>query len=88
MDAKRTVRMAFVALLVCLAGVSALAKNGIQVDHLRCEYLGNPLGLDVIKPRLSWVIRIRTGGRSAGRLRSARGLDTGNAGHGQGGLLG
>ncbi|MEI7900865.1 MAG: alpha-L-rhamnosidase N-terminal domain-containing protein [bacterium] len=26
------------------------------MTHLRCEYLVNPLGIDVAKPRLSWVI--------------------------------
>lgn len=57
MDVKRIARLAYLAVLICLAGVSAFAKNVIQVDHLRCEYLENPLGLDVSKPRLSWVIR-------------------------------
>lgn len=28
----------------------------IKPTYLRCEYLINPLGIDVIKPRLSWVI--------------------------------
>jgi alpha-L-rhamnosidase len=26
----------------------------LNVGHLRCEYLENPLGIDVLKPRLSW----------------------------------
>ena len=26
------------------------------VTHLRCEYLTNPLGIDVPQPRLSWVL--------------------------------
>ena len=25
------------------------------VENLRCEYLENPLGIDVLKPRLSWI---------------------------------
>jgi alpha-L-rhamnosidase len=28
----------------------------IKTDHLRCEYLKNPIGLDVASPRLSWII--------------------------------
>ncbi len=32
---------------------------GAGVVNLRCEYLGNPLGSDVAKPRLSWVIAER-----------------------------
>ena len=27
-----------------------------QPDRLRCEYLVNPLGLDVVQPRLSWIV--------------------------------
>ena len=27
-----------------------------EVDHLRCEYLVNPIGVDAISPRLSWQI--------------------------------
>src|SRR5271168_3993258 len=26
------------------------------LTHLRCEYLTNPLGIDVLQPRLSWVL--------------------------------
>jgi alpha-L-rhamnosidase len=29
---------------------------GINPVHLRCEYLDNPLGIDVSNPRLSWVL--------------------------------
>jgi alpha-L-rhamnosidase len=28
----------------------------LQVDYLRCEYLVNPMGIDVPSPRLSWVL--------------------------------
>jgi alpha-L-rhamnosidase len=28
----------------------------IRIDHLRCEYLTDPLGIDVAKPRLSWML--------------------------------
>ena len=34
------------------AGVIAVLKT---VDRLRCEYLEDPLGLDVAQPRFSWV---------------------------------
>jgi alpha-L-rhamnosidase len=30
--------------------------DAVQVSDLRCEYLADPLGIDVTKPRLSWVI--------------------------------
>jgi alpha-L-rhamnosidase len=45
--------------LPMLFGGSAIvraAEEGLSVDGLRCEYLVNPLGLDVLKPRLSWKI--------------------------------
>jgi len=40
-----------VAMLSCIpaASTAGLARP-------RCEYLGNPLGIDVPKPRLSWMI--------------------------------
>jgi len=31
--------------------------GGLTVEHLRCEYLVNPLGIDTAAPRLSWVLR-------------------------------
>jgi alpha-L-rhamnosidase len=29
---------------------------GLKASKLRCEYRVNPLGIDVVKPRLSWVV--------------------------------
>jgi len=31
-------------------------KHGIHPAYLRCEYLRNPLGIDVTKPRFSWIL--------------------------------
>ncbi|MCX6090149.1 MAG: hypothetical protein NTX88_07260 [Candidatus Atribacteria bacterium] len=31
-------------------------QQAANVANLRCEYLTNPLGIDVARPRLSWVI--------------------------------
>ena len=48
--------------LACLcSGVSAAAN--IKVSDLRCEYLENPLGIDVEKPRLSWILESKTRGQ-------------------------
>lgn len=44
--------MKSIGLLLLLAGGAAYA----QPMELRCEYLGNPLGIDVREPRLSWVV--------------------------------
>ncbi len=40
------------------AGICAAAppKNGLSIQRLRCEYLTDPLGIDVVKPRLSWIL--------------------------------
>jgi len=32
------------------------ATAGLKASKLRCEYRVNPLGIDVLKPRLSWVV--------------------------------
>ena len=44
--------------LLVMGSMSGMARaTGERVaGHLRCEYLTNPLGLDVAKPRLSWVL--------------------------------
>ncbi len=35
------------------------AFTQIQVDKLRCEYLQNPIGIDIVIPRLSWQIKVK-----------------------------
>ena len=42
--------------LVLSSAISTFALNGFEPRHLRCEYLDNPLGIDVPRPRLSWII--------------------------------
>jgi alpha-L-rhamnosidase len=32
------------------------AQFGLSVARLRCEYLENPLGIDTVRPRLSWIV--------------------------------
>src|ERR1017187_3590938 len=34
----------------------AAQNPGISVRELRCEYMSNPQGIDVAKPRLSWML--------------------------------
>jgi alpha-L-rhamnosidase len=43
-----------VVALGCLCSVAA--AETLEIDHLRCEYLENPLGIDVTEPRLSWQV--------------------------------
>ena len=35
---------------------SSIISGGAAVSELRCEYRVNPLGIDVVKPRLSWIM--------------------------------
>ena len=35
-----------------------LAKASVTPDNLRCEYLPEPVGLDVREPRLSWQLKV------------------------------
>ena len=45
--------------LVCICSAAdrpATSNRPISVGNLSCEYLQNPLGIDVIQPRLSWKL--------------------------------
>ena len=46
-----------VLIMVSLVPASRVAsgETASSVEGLRCEYLANPLGIDVEKPRLSWT---------------------------------
>ncbi len=45
-----------ILLLVYILFVTALYASGVNIQNLRCEYLPNPLGIDILNPRLSWII--------------------------------
>ncbi len=51
--ARRLVLLTLLILLVCVSGRDAQA---VTVFALRCEQLENPLGIDVLRPRLSWKL--------------------------------
>ena len=53
-----TIRVILVILTIrLLAPLSCIAAtSGANLTNPRCEYLTDPLGIDVGKPRLSWVI--------------------------------
>jgi alpha-L-rhamnosidase len=57
--ARRIFPIAILTLVLFCANVSA-AEN-VKASNLQCEYLDAPLGIDVIKPRLSW--RLESGQR-------------------------
>ncbi|MEI8233346.1 MAG: family 78 glycoside hydrolase catalytic domain [Verrucomicrobiota bacterium] len=46
-----------VAALMWLGGAqAAFWKSGIRPTRLRCEYRENPLGIDIVNPRLGWEL--------------------------------
>ena len=54
--------MRFSLVVVIVSGITALAAprimaGRIEAEHLQCEHLVNPLGMDVTQPRLSWMPR-------------------------------
>jgi len=50
----------FLVLLLLLASQVGLrsqsAGSGITVRELRCEYAKNPLGIDTLQPRFTWIL--------------------------------
>jgi alpha-L-rhamnosidase len=46
-----------VLLILAMAQGNVESDRGLLPERLRCEYLVNPLGLDVRRPRLSWELR-------------------------------
>ncbi len=46
----------------CRYNSSQSGKDVISLEDLRCEYLVDPLGIDVEKPRLSWLIESKRRG--------------------------
>lgn len=52
-----------------LLGANPVSAAGVQPADLRCEHLGNPVGIDVTVPRLSW--RMEDPAQARGRKQSA-----------------
>jgi len=48
--------LSIVLSLTLLAPTQVRCQNALSVDGLRVEYLANPIGIDVVQPRLSWRI--------------------------------
>jgi len=68
-----TIWLIAVTLALILSLEVCEAASQPSVDHLRCEYKTNPLGIDVGRPRLSWKIRASQRGtlQSAYHIRAA-----------------
>jgi alpha-L-rhamnosidase len=51
-----SLRILIVLSLTVIAPARLLAQATLTVEGLRVEYLSNPIGIDVVQPRLSWRI--------------------------------
>lgn len=49
-------RILLVLIIVCTLSCRNNQPSSIAVQHLRCEYLENPEGIDARQPRLSWQL--------------------------------
>lgn len=56
---KKTITVMLLAILIH----ACASKSDVQITQLRCEYLDNPLGIDEVNPRLSWIIESVEGGQ-------------------------
>ena len=56
---KQWIVTVFLAVCVFMSACSQANQEKIselKITNLRCEYLKNPLGIDAVKPRLSWIL--------------------------------
>jgi len=52
----RTPIVALLALVLALSAAEKSAASDLHPEGLRCELSGDPLGIDVAQPRLSWIL--------------------------------
>ncbi|MFC1541015.1 glycoside hydrolase family 78 protein [Candidatus Latescibacterota bacterium] len=57
--------LAILVIITIATGMGCSQKRGadMTINNLRCEYLTNPLGIDITLPRLSWVLESDTRGQ-------------------------
>jgi len=48
--------MRLLPLLLVVGTAAALGQSAVRPVQLRCEYRVNPLGIDTVQPRLSWIL--------------------------------
>ncbi len=60
---KRVATISAACVMLALSACVAAEGNALAVKGLRCEYRVNPVGIDVVKPRLSWVLHSDGRGR-------------------------
>ena len=76
-------RVAFLLTIFCILLINQ-GFSQLKVKNLRCEYLKNPLGIDVANPRLTWSLESETPGTSIFMSRVVSGTDRGSVLKGEG----
>ena len=56
MSGKPILSYAAAALILAAGTILPVAAQAMQAVNLRCEYAANPLGIDAVRPRLSWTL--------------------------------
>lgn len=51
------------AILASLTLLCCSGRESVEITRLTCEYLTNPLGIDVARPRLSWIMESNENGQ-------------------------
>jgi alpha-L-rhamnosidase len=59
---KASIWILSVSIMICMVGcsgsVASKDKGGMSPSYLRCDSIIDPLGIDVQKPRLSWILKV------------------------------
>ncbi|MHC4692950.1 MAG: glycoside hydrolase family 78 protein, partial [Planctomycetota bacterium] len=53
---RRLIVILSATIMLAFSGCAIPTSSDVNVNKLRCEYRVNPLGIDVVKPRLSWIM--------------------------------
>lgn len=64
--------------------ISSFAKPAIKIIKMRCEYLVNPIGVDVAHPRLSWQLNDERKGAKQTAYQIFVGIDSAEVANGKG----
>ena len=54
---KRLAIILSACMMLALGECAVMAGSSVNVKELRCEYRVNPLGIDVVRPRLNWILQ-------------------------------
>ena len=54
---RSTIKMLLLIIMITQADIQ-IVEASISPGQLQCEYLENPAGIDVVEPRLSWVLQV------------------------------